>query len=81
MEDLNCSPVSAQYISSSFTHHMTPSALLAFLKTMYQSEPQAHLVSIRGNDFDFKRTLSSKVQAFVQPAVDAILKVIDQARV
>jgi Ni,Fe-hydrogenase maturation factor len=48
---------------------------------MYQSEPQAHLVSIRGYDFDFKRTLSSKVQAFVQPAVDAILKVIDQARV
>jgi hydrogenase maturation protease len=78
LEDLNCSPVSAQYISSSFTHHMTPSALLAFLKTMYQCEPQAHLVSIRGYDFDFKRTLSPKVQALVQPAVDAILKVIDQ---
>ena len=81
MEDLNCSPVLAQYISSSFTHHMTPSALLAFLKTMYQCEPQAYMVSIRGSDFDFKRTLSSKVQALVQPAVDAIIKVIDKARV
>jgi len=78
LEDLNCSPVTAQYISSSFTHHMTPSALLAFLKTMYQCEPEAHLVSICGYDFDFKPTLSPKVQALVQPAVDAILKVINQ---
>ena len=69
LEDLNCSPVEAQYVSSSFTHHMTPAALLAFLKTMYQCEPKAHLVSIRGYDFDFKRTLSPKVQALVQPAV------------
>jgi hydrogenase maturation protease len=71
-EDLNCSPVTAQYISSSFTHHMTPSALLAFLKTMYQCEPEAYLISIHGYDFDFKRTFSPKVQALVQPAVDAI---------
>jgi hydrogenase maturation protease len=81
MEDLNCSPVEAQYISSSFTHHMTPSALLAFLKTMYQREPEAHLVSIRGCDFDFKQTLSPRVQALVQPAVDTILKVIDKSRI
>jgi Ni,Fe-hydrogenase maturation factor len=77
MKDLNCSPVLAEYVSSSFTHHMTPSALLAFLKTMYQCEPQAHLVSIRGYDFDFKRTLSPQEQALVQPAVDAILKVVN----
>ena len=80
LEDLNCSPVEAQYVSSSFTHHMTPAALLAFLKTMYQCEPEAHMVSICGCDFDFKRTLSPNVQALVQPAVDAILKVIDQSR-
>jgi len=66
LDDLNCSKVEAQYISSSFTHHMTPSALLAFLQSMYQCEPQAHLVSIHGYDFDFKRTFSSKVQALVQ---------------
>jgi hydrogenase maturation protease len=77
LEELNCSPISPEYISSSFTHHMTPSALLAFLKTMYQCEPEAHLISIRGDDFDFKRTFSSRVQALIQPSVDAILKLID----
>jgi hydrogenase maturation protease len=80
LEALNCSPVEAQYISSSFTHHMMPAAISAFLKTMYHCEPKAHLASIRGYDFDFKRTLSPQVQALVQPAVDAILKVIDQSR-
>jgi hydrogenase maturation protease len=75
-EDLHCSPVSAEYISSSFTHHMMPSALFAFLKTIYQCEPQGHLVSIRGYDFDFKQTLSPKVQKLVHPAVDTILKLM-----
>ncbi len=78
MEDLNCSPVLPQYISSSFTHHMTPSALLAFLNALYRHEPEAHLVSIRGYDFDFKRGFSPQVQELVQPAVSAILKLIDQ---
>ena len=77
MEDLNCSPVSAQYISSSFTHHMTPSALLAFLKSMYECVPQAHLVSIRGINFDFKRTFSPQVQALIQPAADTVFRLID----
>jgi hydrogenase maturation protease len=78
MEDLNCSPVFPQYVSSSFTHHMTPSAFLAFLETLYRCQPEAHLVSVRGHDFDFKRTLSSQVQALVKPAADAILKLIDR---
>lgn len=76
MEDLNCSPVFPEYTSSSFTHHMTPSTFLAFLKTLYQCEPQAHLVSVRGREFDFKRTLSYQAEALVQPVADIILKLI-----
>jgi hydrogenase maturation protease len=78
LEELNCAPVIAQYVSSSFTHHMTPSALMAFLQTLYQCEPQAHLISIHGYDFDFKKTFSPQVQAQVKPAVDAILKLLKQ---
>jgi hydrogenase maturation protease len=78
MEDLSCLPVTPEYVASSFTHHMTPSALLAFLKTMYRCEPRAHLVSIRGYNFDFTRTFSPEVEALVQPAVNAILELIDR---
>lgn len=77
-EDLNCTRVFPQYVSSSFTHHMTPPAFLAFLKALYQCEPEAYLVSIRGHDFDFKRTLSPETQALVRPAVDAVLKRTDR---
>jgi hydrogenase maturation protease len=78
MEDLNCTPVLPEYSSSSFTHHMKPSLLIAYLKAMYQCEPEAHLVSVRGYEFDFRRTLSCQVQAAVRPAVDIILRLMDR---
>jgi hydrogenase maturation protease len=77
-EDLNCSPVLPEYVASSFTHHMTPPAFLAFLKTLYHCEPEAYLVSIRGYDFDFTRTLSPGTRALVGRAADAIQKLMDR---
>ena len=76
LEDLNCSRVTPQYVSSTFTHHMTPEALLAFLKTLYQHEPEAYLVSVRAHDFDFKRTFSPKTQSLLDPASDTIIKLL-----
>jgi hydrogenase maturation protease len=78
LEDISCSPVLPEYSSSSFTHHMTPSLLVAYLKAMYQCEPEAHLVSVRGYEFDFRRTLSCQVRAAVGPAVDIILRLMDR---
>jgi Ni,Fe-hydrogenase maturation factor len=76
LEDLNCVMVTPQYISSTFTHHMTPEALLAFLKTLYQHEPAAYLVSVRAHDFDFKRTFSPKTQALLNPASQKIIQLL-----
>jgi len=78
MEDLCCSPVLPEYSSTSFTHHMTPSLLVAYLDAMYRREPEAHLVSVRGYEFDFRRTLSCRVQAVVRPAVDIILRLMNR---
>jgi hydrogenase maturation protease len=77
-EDISSSPVFPHYASSSFTHHMTPSAFLAYLKALYLCEPRAHVVSIRGHEFDFRQTLSRQTQALVQPAVDIILELMDR---
>ncbi len=77
MDDLNCAPVEPEYTPSAFTHHMTPSSLMAFLKTLYAGEPRAHLVSIRGSAFDFTRELSPKTRALVKPAVDRILGLLE----
>jgi hydrogenase maturation protease len=71
--DLGCTPVSPEDASLTFTHHMTPALLLALLQTLYRHPVAAHLVSIRGRDFDFHRRLSPLTQAQVEPAVDRIL--------
>lgn len=76
--DINCCAVSPHYSSTVFTHHMTPPVLLAFLKAMYSCEPEAHLVSVRGREFDFSRTLSPRVRRLVRRAADTILELIDR---
>ena len=76
IEDLHCAPVVPEYAPSTFTHHLTPGALLALLKTLYGIEPAGHLVSIRGYDFDFHRDLSTNTRALVESAADCILQIL-----
>jgi hydrogenase maturation protease len=71
--DLYCTAVSPEIAVSSLTHHMTPALLLALLKTILHVEPVAHIVSIRGNDFDFHQRLSDATASMVRPAVQYIL--------
>lgn len=76
VDTLHCRPVSPEYTPSTFTHHLTPAAFLALLKTLYRLEPAGHLVSIRGRDFDFHRNLSPETEALVGPAVEYILRLL-----
>jgi hydrogenase maturation protease len=78
LDPLHCEPVSPQYSPSTFTHHLTPAAFLALLKTLYHLEPAGNLVSIRGHDFDFHRDLSTGTEALVGPAVEYILRLIQK---
>ena len=76
LEDLHCAPVVPEYAPATFTHHLTPAALLALLKILYRAEPAGHLVSIRGYDFDFHRNLSEKTSALVDSAADCIIRTL-----
>ena len=76
VDALHCEPVSPEYTPSTFTHHLTPAAFLALLKTLYHREPAGYLVSIRGHDFDFHRDLSAETEALVGPAVEYILRLL-----
>ena len=66
--------VLAEAASLTFTHHMSPSMLLALTKALLNREPAGSLVSVRGNDFDFHRGLSTSTEIHVEAAVDSILK-------
>lgn len=74
--EMRCARVAPEYAHTIFTHHMTPAVLLAFLKTLYNREPEAYLVSVRGYDFDFKQSLSPRTQSLLPAAVDRILQTL-----
>ena len=71
-EDVHAAPLSVEFQSSPFTHHMTPETCMALAKTIYGSAPPALLVSVRGYEFGFSRSLSSRTQSLVGYAVDRI---------
>ena len=73
VDSLYCASVSPEFTPATFTHHLTPSMLLALLKSLHHREPAGHIVSIRGYDFDFHRNLSADTVALVEKAVDHIL--------
>ena len=78
LENLRCAPVVPEYAPATFTHHLTPATLLALLKTLYRVEPAGHLVSIRGDDFDFHRNLSTKTRSLADAAAESILRLSNQ---
>lgn len=72
-EDIHFRHLQQKYQRSPFTHHLTPETLLAFCTQLYSHTPHAILVSVRGYQFGFDRSLSPETQAFVEPAVQKIL--------
>lgn len=72
LEDLHSAAVSPDDAGLTFTHHISPATLLAFFKAIHGRDLEGRVVSIRGRDFDFHRTLSPETMRMVEPAVDCI---------
>jgi hydrogenase maturation protease len=66
-----------EFQHSPFTHHLTAQSLLSMCRTLYGKTPAAMLLSVRGYQFEFERTLSTETAALVPQAVDRILKWMD----
>ena len=72
--DVNVNEINAEFQASPLTHHLTPQSLLTFAQTLYNARPEAILVSVRGHQFGFERTLSSLTAELAQQAAEAIVK-------
>jgi hydrogenase maturation protease len=72
--DIEIKEVRSNYQTSPLTHHMTPETCMALLKGLYQKDPRGILVSIRGYEFGFTRSLSRRTMQSVGAAVEEILK-------
>jgi hydrogenase maturation protease len=69
-------PLQANLRLAAVSHHMEPATLLVLAATLYGRAPQAFLVSIRGQDFDFGEDLSATTGASVRAAADHVLQLI-----
>jgi len=74
--NIACEPVRPEYATAAFTHHMTPALFLALLQALHQRQPAGSIVSVRGHQFDFGRSLSAATEVLVVPAVAEIQQLV-----
>lgn len=77
-EDLACQNITPFFQSSPFTHHMTPQTCLSLAKTLHSAEPEAILVSVRGFEFGFAQSLSSRTKTLANRAINQIMNWINK---
>jgi hydrogenase maturation protease len=71
-EEVRLIDVESDFQRSPFTHHLTPQSLLSICESLYESKPEAILLSVRGYRFLFSRELSEETTSLVPQAVDLI---------
>ncbi len=59
------------------THHMSPGMLLAMARQTHHFSPEAYLISVKGEDFDFGLGLSDTCRIRADAAVQKILELVN----
>ena len=77
-EDVHVENVEVGFQKSPFTHHLTPSSLLAITDTINHTIPETLLVSVRGYEFGFSQSLSPKTSSLIEKAADIIMNWMKQ---
>ncbi len=71
-EEVHFEKVTPHFQKSPFTHHLTAASLLSITDTLHHKTPETILVSVRGYQFGFARTLSEATSLLTRQAADII---------
>ncbi len=71
--DVTVTPLHAEFQSSPFTHHLTPETCLELAKAAYGHAPLGMVISVRGYQFGFERSLSAQTSALADEAIEKII--------
>ena len=71
-EEVRIIDVESDFQKSPFTHHLTAQSLMSICETLYKKKPDSALLSVRGYQFLFSRTLSEPTAALVPEAVELV---------
>jgi hydrogenase maturation protease len=75
-DDVRVIDVQEEFALHAVTHHMSPGMLLAMARKTHCFAPKAHLVSVRGEDFDFGLGLSEPCKRRAEIAAQKILELL-----
>ena len=70
--------IKPHFRSHAVAHYLTPADVLALSSSLYGSEPQGVLFSVRGEDFNFGMTLSPSTERAAQEVVRQITSLVTQ---
>jgi Ni,Fe-hydrogenase maturation factor len=73
-EEINIEKLTPRYQTSPFTHHMTAATLLSLSEVINHRAPESILVSVRGYEFLFTRSLSTSTASLIPLAADKIVE-------
>ncbi len=77
-DDLRVVEVREEFGFHAVTHHMSPGMFLATVRQTYHVVPEAHLISVKGDDFDFGLGLSEACKVRADAAARKILDLLDK---
>lgn len=76
---VECVAVSPSPMSQTFSHHFTPSTLLAYGQQFFGKVPRTFLVSVNGKNFGFQTQLSQPVQDAIPAVIETVLNLLERA--
>jgi hydrogenase maturation protease len=79
--EVRCREVRSESIPLSFTHHLTPGALLALSSELFGACPRAYLLSIQGQDYSPGDTFSPAVTAHISDLKARLQRLIQEGQV
>jgi len=62
---LSIEQIQSGMVSGALSHHLNPASLLALAQSLYQASPQAYLLSVGTEHFEFGESLSEPVAAML----------------
>ena len=80
-DDIRVVEVQEEFGFHSVTHHMSPGMLLAMARQAHHFAPEAYLISVKGEDFDFGLGLSETCRIRADAAVQKILGLVNSQKV
>ncbi len=77
--EVRCARVAAQPSNILFSHQLTPSALMAIVRTLYLVSPEAFEVTMTGESFEVGESLSPVCEAALPSLVETVSELVGYA--